>query len=188
MTSTTYADLVGAHLADPTPETLEPLRDAVRAAPGFDPELRVREQADALLRDGRYDDAVIALEASMPGSLLSPAAHAMLATALKRSGRPDGAGRHARLARARPRRHPRHRRRHRRAPVVGPAHQRRVRRRGQPRHAAGGPGPAGRRVATDRPHRVPGRAHAPLRRHPGPRCRGPCLTNASSRRRRCCSR
>lgn len=100
MTSTTYADLVGAHLADPTPETLEPLRDAVRAAPGFDPELRVREQADALLRDGRYDDAVIALEASMPGSLLSPAAHAMLATALKRSGRPDGAGRHARLARA----------------------------------------------------------------------------------------
>lgn len=100
MTSTTYADLVGAHLADPTPETLEPLRDAVRAAPGFDPELRVREQADALLRDGRYDDAVIALEASMPGSLLSPAAHAMLATALKRSGRPDGAGRHAWLARA----------------------------------------------------------------------------------------
>jgi hypothetical protein len=98
--TTTYADLLGVHLADPTPETLEPLRDAVRSAPGFDPELRVREQAAALLREGRHDDAVTALEASMPGSLLSPAAHAMLATALRHTGRPEGAARHARLARA----------------------------------------------------------------------------------------
>jgi hypothetical protein len=96
---TTYADLVDAHLADPTPETLEPLRDALRAAPGFDPELRVREQAGALLREGRHGDAVVALEASMPGSLLSPAAHAMLAAALGRTGRRDAAARHARLAR-----------------------------------------------------------------------------------------
>lgn len=100
MTATTYADLVDAHLADPTVETLEPVRDALRAAPGFDPELRVREQAAALLRDGRPDDAVAALEASMPGSLLSPAVHAMLATALRRTGRAGAAARHARLARA----------------------------------------------------------------------------------------
>ena len=99
MTPTTYASLIDAHLADPTPGTLEPLRDAVRAAPGFDPELRVREQADALLREGRHDDAVAALEASMPGSLLSPAAHAMLATALRHTGRARAAARHARLAR-----------------------------------------------------------------------------------------
>jgi hypothetical protein len=98
--ATTYADLLEAHLADPTAETLEPLRDALRAAPGFDPELRVRERADALLREGRPADAVTALEDSMPGSLLSPAAHAMLATALGRTGRSDGAARHARLARA----------------------------------------------------------------------------------------
>lgn len=98
--TTTYADLLGAHLADPTPETLEPLRDAVRAAPGFDPELRVRGRVDALLREGRFDDAVAALEETMPGSLLSPAAHAMLATALEHTGRAEGAARHARLARA----------------------------------------------------------------------------------------
>lgn len=100
MTATTYADLVDAHLADPTVETLEPLRDAVRSAPDFDPELRVRAQADALLREGRHDDAVSALEASMPGSLLSPAVHAMLATALRRTGHAAAAARHARLARA----------------------------------------------------------------------------------------
>ena len=34
--ATTYADLLDAHLADPSAGTLEPLRDAVRAAPGFD--------------------------------------------------------------------------------------------------------------------------------------------------------
>ena len=97
---TTYADLVDAHLSDPSAETLEPLRDAVRAAPGFDPELRVRKHADVLIREGRHADAVAALEASMPGSLLSPAAHAMLAAALRRTGREDAAARHARLARA----------------------------------------------------------------------------------------
>lgn len=98
--TTTYGALVRAHLADPTGGTLEPLRDAVRSAPGFDPELRVREQVDPLLREGRWADAAAALEASMPGALLSPAAHAMLATALRRTGRPDAAARHARLARA----------------------------------------------------------------------------------------
>lgn len=97
---TTYADLVDAHLADPTPETLRPLRDAVRAAPGFDPDLRVRTQASALLREGRFADAADAVEATMPGSLFSPAAHAMLATALGRTGRTSAAHRHARLARA----------------------------------------------------------------------------------------
>lgn len=97
---TTYADLVDAHLADPTPETLGALRDAVRAAPGFDPDLRVREKAAVLLREGRHADGVDALEATMPGSLFSPAAHAMLATALGRTGRPNAAARHARLARA----------------------------------------------------------------------------------------
>lgn len=97
---TTYADLVEAHLAAPGPETLGALRDAVRVAPGFDTELRVREQAQALLSEGRYAEAVTALEATMPGSLFSPAVHAMLATALRRTGRPDEADRHARLARA----------------------------------------------------------------------------------------
>lgn len=97
---TTYADLVDAHLADPTPETLGRLRDAVRAAPGFDPELRVRERATQLLAAGDHEGAVQAMEASMPGSLFSPAAHAILATAFTRAGRSADAARHALLARA----------------------------------------------------------------------------------------
>jgi len=97
---TTYADLIDAWLADPTPESLEALRHAVRLAPGFDPDLRVRTEATALLRAGRHDDTVTVLEASMPGSLFSPAAHAMLATALRHVGRADDARRHGRLARA----------------------------------------------------------------------------------------
>ncbi len=98
--TTTYGDLVAAHLAEPTPESLEALRAAVRAAPGFDPELRVRERAEELLAAGQYDDAVQAVEATMPGSIFSPAAHAILATAFGRTGRSADASRHARLARA----------------------------------------------------------------------------------------
>lgn len=98
--TTTYRDLVDAHLAEPTAASLESLRSALRAAPGFDPELRVRERAVALLREGRSSDAVDAVEASMPGSLFSPGAHALLATALGRTGQTDAAARHARLARA----------------------------------------------------------------------------------------
>lgn len=97
---TTYADLIDAHLGDPHPDTLERLRDAIRSAPGFDTDLPVRDHASALLRAGRAPEAVVALEASMPGSLFSPAAHALLATAFTRTGRPDLAARQAGLARA----------------------------------------------------------------------------------------
>lgn len=97
---TTYADLVDGYLAEPTPDSLGALRRAVRAAPGFDPDLGVRTHARALLRDGKDAEAVTALEESMPGSLFSPSAHAMLANALRRTGRDDAAARHARLSRA----------------------------------------------------------------------------------------
>ena len=97
---TTYADLVDDYLAEPTDDSLEALRRAVRAAPGFDPDLGILTHARALLRDGEDAEAVTVLEASMPGSLFSPAAHAMLATALRRTGRDDAAARHARLSRA----------------------------------------------------------------------------------------
>lgn len=98
--TTTYADLVGAHLDDPTPASLDALRAAVRTAPGFDPDLRVRRQAERLLAAGHHDRAVQVVEASMPGSLFSPAAHSLLATAFERAGRRGDASRHARLARA----------------------------------------------------------------------------------------
>lgn len=97
---TTYGDLVAAHLSDPTPESLDALRAAVRAAPGFDPELRVRERAEELLGAGDPVGAVQAVEATMPGSLFSPRAHALLAAGFERSERGADASRHARLARA----------------------------------------------------------------------------------------
>lgn len=97
---TTHGELVARYLAAPGPETLGPLRDAVRAVPGFDPDLSAPEVAGPAMARGAYDDAVAALLALMPGALFSPCAHAALAEALTRAGRPGAARREASLARA----------------------------------------------------------------------------------------
>lgn len=86
---TTVGDLVDRYLADPTPAALADVRRMVRAQPSFDPGLVVGEVA-----------GLEALQRLMPGALLSPAAHAALAHALARTGRPDAAARERRLAEA----------------------------------------------------------------------------------------
>ena len=82
---TTYADLVNASLDDPGPETLAPLRRAVRSSANFtvDHDLRA---IDRMLADGAYAEAAAALRGLMPGAIFSPSAHLRLATALARSG------------------------------------------------------------------------------------------------------
>lgn len=97
---TTYAELLDAHLSEPTPETLDALREAIRRAPGFDPDLAVRRRATALAREGRDAEVVEVIEAAMPGATFSPSVHALLAQALRRTGRVVEATRHATLARA----------------------------------------------------------------------------------------
>ena len=98
--TTTYGALLDAWLAAPSPETLAPLHEAIRSAPGFDAGPGLAERADALLTQHDDAGAVELLEGAMPGALLSPGAHARLSSALRRLGRVAEAERHDRLARA----------------------------------------------------------------------------------------
>jgi hypothetical protein len=97
---TTYAELLDAWLASPSPVTLAPLHDAIRSAPGPGAVPDVAQRADALLTTEAYAAAVDLLQAAMPGALLSPGLHGRLAFALRRLGRGQDAERHARLAEA----------------------------------------------------------------------------------------
>ncbi|WP_193609018.1 DUF4919 domain-containing protein [Nocardioides lijunqiniae] len=98
--TTTYGALVATYLAEPTPATLAALRSAVRSAPGFTPDLAADALARPLLDRGAYGEAVTALSALMPGAMLSPSAHTVLAEALTGAGRTDAARREESLARA----------------------------------------------------------------------------------------
>lgn len=98
--TTTLGDLLERYLADPTPAALDEVRRVVRAAPTFDPGLTIGEVVGPLLARGAYAEAVGAVQGRMPGALLSPSAHAALATALDGVGRPEEAARERRLAAA----------------------------------------------------------------------------------------
>jgi hypothetical protein len=97
---TTYRDLVGSYLADPTPATLAELRGAVRSARNFRSDLPVAEIVHPLMERGTYDEAISALQDLMPGAMFSPSAHSALAEALTRTGRQEAAYREVALARA----------------------------------------------------------------------------------------
>ncbi|GGR54703.1 hypothetical protein J2S40_002627 [Nocardioides luteus] len=96
---TTYADLVTAYLDDPGPETLGPLRRAVRNSENFSVDLDL-EAVDTFLTDGSYAEAAAALRALMPGAIFSPSAHLRLATALERTGEERSAARERQVASA----------------------------------------------------------------------------------------
>lgn len=96
----TYESLVSAYLAEPGPGSLNPLRDAVRSAPNFDPDLAFDRTVDPLLAGGRYAEAVTALRKLMPGGIFSPGAHARLADALRHTGQTQLAEREKTLAKA----------------------------------------------------------------------------------------
>jgi hypothetical protein len=91
--------LVGRLAATPGRASYDAVRDAVVEVPGLVREVVPTELARLL--DG--DDpatAVRGLEPLMPGALLSPAAHAALASALDRVGRREDAATHRSLARS----------------------------------------------------------------------------------------
>ncbi|MEI7058898.1 DUF4919 domain-containing protein [Nocardioides sp. CCNWLW239] len=96
---TTYADLVTAYLDDPGPETLGPLRRAVRGSAGFTPDLDL-DEVDRLLAEGSYAAAAAELQRVMPGAIFSPAAHLRMATVMERTGDVRSAARERRVARA----------------------------------------------------------------------------------------
>ncbi|MBC2961582.1 DUF4919 domain-containing protein [Nocardioides deserti] len=91
--------LLDAWLADPSPETRQPLAAAARAA-GAEDDRGVRREAARLLRDGDPAEALRVLESALPGAVLSPSLHAGIATALRALERPAEAERHERAARA----------------------------------------------------------------------------------------
>ncbi|MFI5627273.1 DUF4919 domain-containing protein [Nocardioides sp. NPDC051685] len=96
---TTYADLVSAYLDSPGPETLGPLRRAVRGSANFTPDLDL-DEADRLLAAGAYAEAAAELQRVMPGAVFSPSAHLRMATALAGSGDERAAAREQQVARA----------------------------------------------------------------------------------------
>ena len=100
MTTTTYGALVDSYLADPTPDNLTALREAIRSAPSFDPDLTLDRSVAPLLEREAWQEAISVLNGVMPGALFSPAAHAHLAVALRHSGRPQEADREESLSRA----------------------------------------------------------------------------------------
>ncbi|MDN4159807.1 DUF4919 domain-containing protein [Nocardioides abyssi] len=87
-----------AWLADPSPETRQPLVAAARAG-GPDDRDR-RPEGARMLREGDAAGALRVLESALPGALLSPSVHTGLATALAALGRPEEAQRQQRIARA----------------------------------------------------------------------------------------
>ncbi len=97
---TTYRDLVSAYLADPGPATLDALRTAVRSAPNFTPDLDLGRTVAPLFESGAYDDAITAVEDTMPGAIFSPSAHALLARAFAGTGNRPAAERERSVAEA----------------------------------------------------------------------------------------
>ncbi len=94
---TTYADLVTAYLDNPGPETLGPLRRAVRGSANFTPDLDL-DSVDSLLAEGSYASAAAELRRVMPGAIFSPSVHLRMATALEQSGDGRAAARERQVA------------------------------------------------------------------------------------------
>jgi hypothetical protein len=94
------ADLLRAYAAAPGPATLEPLRRVAREAPGFRPDLTPARTLAPLLEQRDWTGALAAARALMPGALLSPAVHLVLAEVHEQLGDHRSAQREARLAQA----------------------------------------------------------------------------------------
>lgn len=74
-------DPILSYLNDPSPAQLDELRRQIRSANNFDHTLSKRSEATALLDQGQPDEALTLLMSLMPGAVLSPSTHAMLAVA-----------------------------------------------------------------------------------------------------------
>jgi hypothetical protein len=64
-----------------SPESFLSLRQAVAQGPGYDPDSRDIEEADALIEEGRIAEGYSFLRAMMPGWLLTPRVHVLAAYA-----------------------------------------------------------------------------------------------------------
>lgn len=95
----TLADLLRTYLADRTDANLAPLHDVVLAAPTFDRELALHPKALELIKAGDFEGLASWLSSLMPGALLSPSAHRLLALAHAKLGRDADADRERVLAR-----------------------------------------------------------------------------------------
>ena len=75
------ADLALTYAGTRSLDDLARLRDAVRAAPGFDVGLDVVGAVSPAMARGDHEAAVAIVQALMPGAFFSPSAHAALAAA-----------------------------------------------------------------------------------------------------------
>ncbi|WP_203338075.1 DUF4919 domain-containing protein [Nocardioides limicola] len=97
---TTLRDLVRDYQAAPDPSSLSRLRSAVRASPNFQRDLVPAKVVAPLLEAGAYPELIETLQRLMPGAFFSPAVHAALAEAHRRTGDDNAAQREAGLAQA----------------------------------------------------------------------------------------
>lgn len=79
---------------------LQDLRRAVRTHPSYRPDRDVLREVEPLLSRGSHREVVALVESWIPGALLSPAAHQVLAFAHERLGDAAAGARERRAARA----------------------------------------------------------------------------------------
>ncbi|HWJ83511.1 MAG TPA: DUF4919 domain-containing protein [Nocardioides sp.] len=97
--STVFADLVERYLRTPGADTLQAVHEQIAAGGNYDPELPLEQIAAPYLRNGEYDELATRLLDLMPGAMLSPSTHTLLADAYEHTGEQRAAGRERTLAR-----------------------------------------------------------------------------------------
>lgn len=97
---TTFADLLGRLLAEPTPAAVDAVRQAVLADPGFDREMFLHQRAREFAEAGDLPGLMEWLGSLMPGACLSPMAHRLLSAGHQSLGNQAAAEREASLMKA----------------------------------------------------------------------------------------
>jgi hypothetical protein len=96
---TLFAELVETYLRTPTLDTLRAVHREISAGGNYDPELPLERIAAPYLQRTRYDELLPRLLDLMPGAMLSPGTHRLLADCYERLGQLGAAGRERTLAR-----------------------------------------------------------------------------------------
>ena len=97
--SADFGATVERYLRTPTPASLRDVHRELCAGGNYDPELPLERIAAPYLQNRRYDDLIDRVLEMMPGAMLSPRAHGVLADAYDAVGEHRGAERERTLSR-----------------------------------------------------------------------------------------
>lgn len=96
---TLFAQLVESYLRTPTPATLSAVHRDISGGGNYDPELPLERIAAPYLQERRYGELLPVLLELMPGAMLSPGTHQLLADCYDHVGQSRAADRERTLAR-----------------------------------------------------------------------------------------